>query len=216
VFKLSNWSYSRYSTWKKCPAKLKFQHEFPKPRETEGAAYRGTLIHSLIEKFLMGDTDELGDELEYYRPYFLKLREAKVIPELPIAITKDWKVTQWDDEGRWWRGVLDAVVQDENETIVIDWKTGQEYKDHRDQREIYATTYGAIDDSRPWIKVIHTYLDKKKNTFTLFHQDDLPALRKDWEGRIDEMFNDEALIPNPGFHCRYCPYSRDAGGPCKF
>jgi len=213
---LTNWSYSRYSTWKKCPAKLKFQHEFPKPRETEGAAHRGTLMHAVLENYLIGDTNELTDELEYYRGYLDKLREYKAIPEMPIALTSDWKPTEWDNENRWWRGVLDVVVMAPEEAIIIDWKSGQEYKDHRDQREIYAATYGAVDDSRPYIKVIHTYLDKKLNTFTLFHRDDLPALREDWEHRIEEMFNDKAFVPNPGFHCRYCPYSRDAGGPCRF
>lgn len=212
---IRNWSYSRYSTWKKCPALLRFQIEYPMPRVSSPAMDRGTMIHKLFERYVLGEIEELGD-FEYYRDYLDKLREANATPEHPIALDKDWKPVGWNDENRWWRGVLDLVVMAPTEVIVIDWKTGNEYADHRDQREVYAAAYNAIDSSKEWVRVIHTYVDKKQNTFSLYHADDLPALRKDWEAKVEEMFNDKHFVPNPGYHCRNCQYSRWNDGPCKF
>jgi hypothetical protein len=176
---------------------------------------RGTAAHKTFEDFILGHTDDLG-EYEYYREYLNKLREVKAVPEMPIALDKDWKQVVWDDPGRWWRGVLDLVALAPTEVIIVDWKTGNEYSDHRDQREIYAAAYHSVDQSRPFVRVIHTYIDKKQNTSTLFHADDLPTVRKEWEAKIEEMFNDKAFVPNPGYHCRSCQYSRWNGGPCKF
>lgn len=213
--KLSNWSYSRYSTWKECPAKLRYKAEDKTPRESHPAAQRGTDFHKQFELYLVGDSDELLPELEYYRSFLDRLREAGAIPEMPLALDANWKQVPWDSPDRWWRGVYDVVVKAPNETIIIDWKTGQEYKDHRDQREVYAMTYHCVDPT-PHVRVIHTYVDKKQNTFTLFHEDELKPIREEWGGRIEEMLNDKDFVPNPGFHCRRCDFSRSKGGPCKF
>lgn len=212
---LKNWSYSRYSTWKKCPALLKFQIEYPMTRESSPAMERGTAAHKTFEDYVLGKTDELG-EFEYYRGYLDHLRKNDAKPELPIALDRDWREVSWDDPGRWWRGVLDLVAIGPTEVFIIDWKTGNEYADHRDQREIYAAAYHAKDPEREHIRVIHTYIDKKQNTMSLFHASEMPAIRKAWEDKVDEMLNDRKLAPNPGFYCRTCPYRRDNGGPCYF
>jgi hypothetical protein len=215
VFKLSNWSYSRYSSWKKCPALLKFDHESTIPRVASPAMSRGTIAHKVFEDFILG-TDEKLHDYEYYRVYLEKLREANAVPEHPIALDKDWKPCEWDDPNRWWRGVLDLVVMAPNEAIIVDWKTGQEYPDHRDQREIYAAAYHSVDPTVDYIRVIHTYIDKKQNTSTLFHRDDIPKLKANWEGRVAPMLADTLFVPNPGWHCRSCRFSKNEGGPCPF
>lgn len=215
MFQVSNWSYSRYGTWKKCPAKLRFQHEYPMERVASAAMDRGTVAHKTFEDFILGLSEELG-EYEYYRSYLEKLREHGATPEHPICLDKDWNVCAWDSPDRWWRGVLDLTVLAPNEVIIIDWKTGNEYSDHRDQREIYAAAYHAMDPHPEFIRVIHTYIDKKQNTFTLFHRDDIPALQKTWEGRVAPMFADETFVPNPGWQCKSCQFSKYNEGPCRF
>lgn len=212
---LNNWSYSRYGTWKKCPALLKFQMEDTTPRESHPAAARGTEIHKTLENYLLGEIEALPDNLAYYTDFMANLKANKAIPEMPIALDKQWNQVVWDDENRWWRGVLDCIIQTPEVVHVYDWKTGQEYADHREQREIYAAAVHSIIDV-PYVRVFHVYVDKKQNTTTLFHKDDVPDLKKSWEAKIEEMFNDQTFAPNPGFYCRSCPYSRWNGGPCRF
>ena len=212
--KLTNWSYSRYGTWKKCPAQLKFSMEFVGERLQHPAAARGQNMHSNIENYLLGKV-ELMLELAYYKTFLDQIRDDAV-PELPLALDSDWNPVDWDDPNRWWRGVLDCVVELGNDVYIYDWKSGQEYADHRDQREIYASAYESAVGPFSKIVVIHCYLDKKQNTISVFKPEDLPPIRKKWEKNVQEMFDDELMVPNPGFHCRFCQFSRERNGPCQF
>ena len=211
---LTNWSYSRYGTWKKCPAQLKFSMEHTGEREQHPAAARGQSMHKNIEDYLLGKV-ELMLELAYYHEFLTAIRD-EAVPELPLALDAAWSPVDWDDPDRWWRGILDCVIELDGVPYIYDWKTGNEYGDHRDQREIYAAAYDSASGPFEDIVVIHCYLDKKQNTVSHFKNEDLPPIRKKWEKNIEEMFNDKAMVPNPGFHCRFCQFRRDNGGPCQF
>lgn len=213
---MPNWSYSRYGTWKKCPALLRFQSEATEKPPTPPAAQRGLDLHKAAEKFILGETNELPDLLEYYRGFLVLLRENEAVPELQMAVDHEWNPLDFDDPNRWWRGVLDCVLETKTVLTIFDWKTGQEYDDHRDQREIYAAAYHANNINDVPIKVMHVYFDKKLNTITEFRPDDIPEIRKKWEGNIEQMFNDTRMAPNPGWHCRSCHFRRENGGPCQF
>jgi hypothetical protein len=213
---MNNWSYSRYSTWKKCPALLKYQMETTERAPTPPAAQRGLDFHKAAELFILGETNELPELLEYYRGFFVSLRENDAAPELQLAVDETWNPLAFDDPSRWWRGILDCVVEQPDKIIVFDWKTGQEYDDHRDQREIYAAVYHANNDKDVPIQVMHVYFDKKLNSMSEYRPDDIPKIRKQWEGNVEKMFSDTRMAPNPGWHCRSCRFSRFQGGPCQF
>lgn len=213
---MQNWSYSRYGTWKKCPALLRFQSETEERAPTPPAAQRGQDLHKNVELFIAGDTDKLPDLLEYYRGFLEALREYDAKPELGMAVDKDWNPMDFEHPNRWWRGVLDCVVEGEDKIVIFDWKTGQEYGDHRDQREIYAAAYHGFNEEDVPIEVMHVYFDKKVNTISTFQPDDIPDIRKKWESNVEQMFADKRMAPNPGFHCRFCHFRRENGGPCAF
>lgn len=215
-----NWSYSRYGTWKKCPAILRFQATSTEERVQHPAAFRGNLVHKIVEEYLLGKitVETMSREpldLSYYTSFLDILREQGAKPELPLALDSSWNVVPWDYPDRWWRGILDCVIDFEDHVVIYDWKTGKEYPDHREQREIYAAAYFALRPVRQ-IKVFHTYLDDRKNTYTTFYEEDIPVLRKTWERRVEPMLADTVMAPNPGWHCRSCQFSRDKGGPCQF
>lgn len=214
MFEIKDWSYSRYSTWKKCPAKLKYSMTVEGERVSTPAMARGTDFHKNIENFLLGKAD-LPLELRYYEEFLHHIRDEGAIPEAPIAIDANWQMTGWDSTNRWWRGVLDCVVEYDDFACIYDWKTGNEYDDHREQREIYAAAYHAVFPVKN-VRVFHVYLDKKQNTTTLYDEDEIAKLKNLWMQRVEPMFNDKHFIPNPGFHCRFCQYRAEAGGPCPF
>lgn len=213
---VKNWSYSRYGTWKKCPALLRFQSEATEKAPTPPAAQRGVDIHKSAELFLLKELEELPEILEYYRGFFEKLLEVSAMPEVKMAVDQNWKPLEFDDENRWWRGILDCVVHSKDKIIIFDWKTGQEYSDHRDQREIYAATYHGNNVEGVPIEVMHVYFDKKLNTVSVFRPEEIADIRKKWVNNVDAMFSDTRMAPNPGWHCRSCHFRRENGGPCQF
>ena len=212
--KLTNWSYSRYGTWKKCPAILRFDQTSTKPREVHPAAERGTNVHKIVEDYLLAQGD-LPDEFVYYRSFLDGLREQGAIPEQQLAIDKNWNQVEWDDPNRWWRGILDASLLLPDFAVIYDWKTGGEYADHREQREIYAAAYHACHPVKT-VQVFHVYFDKKQITHGTFFDHEMEDLRGRWEGRIAPMLADDQLVANPGYYCRTCRHSRWNNGPCKF
>jgi hypothetical protein len=212
---LNNWSYSRYATWKKCPALLKFQTLDTERRAPHPAAQRGLDLHKSVELYLRGG-DTLLTELEYYKPFLGAIRDEGALSEYKIALDDKWSQVPWDSVNYWWRGVLDAVIVQPENIIVYDWKTGQEYPDHRDQREIYAAAIDSMESDAKEIDVFHVYLDKKQNTHTKFLRDEIPMIRTKWEGKAGDMLNDQTFAPNPGFYCRSCPYRAEVQGPCPF
>ena len=173
------------------------------------------MIHKLVEDYISGKPVPFDDKMSYYVPFLDQLREQKARPEVPIALNEKWEPVEWDDPNRWWRGILDCVVDFDDHAIIYDWKTGKEYPDHREQREIYAAAYHAIKPVSQ-VRVFHTYLDTRQNTYTVFYAEEMEDLRKRWEGRVAPMLEDTTFVPNPGFHCRYCQFSRSVGGPCQF
>jgi hypothetical protein len=158
----------------------------------------------------------LPDELSYYKGFLDGLKVQGVLPEHKLAFNEKWEPVAWDAEDLWFRCILDALVLMPTQAIVYDWKTGKEYADHKSQREIYSVAVNAAHPELFEISALHVYVDSRQNSITSFHKDLMPALRQKWVDNADKMFSDTHFAPNPTFMCRYCAFSRTAGGPCPF
>ena len=210
-----SWSYSRYSMWKACPRKYKYRVIENLPETMHPAASRGTEIHAHMENYLLGNLGALPPEIDYYQSFLDGLKEIGVHPEIRLSFTKDWTPCEWDAPDRFFRCVLDALVLRPDRAVVYDWKTGKEYPDHINQREIYAVAVSAAHPELLEISVYHTYLDTKQNTWTTWHRDEIPALREKWEAAIEPMFADTMYEAKPSWMCRFCAFSSRYGtGPC--
>lgn len=175
------------------------------------------MMHAAMEDYIKGHSKELPAELSYYQQFLdgiIQHSDCELVPELKIAVTKDWKPADFDGE-YWWRGILDLFLKHPEVVIVYDWKTGKVYDDHQDQREIYSLGIFAHHDVAE-VRAVHVYLDQRINRETIYHRDMVEELREKWVKRVDRMVSDQDLIPSPGFYCRFCPYSRAKGGPCQF
>jgi hypothetical protein len=212
------WSYSRYGTWKKCPRLYKYRviDNLPEPPMTEGPAVRGTEIHAMFEAYLKDQITELTDEFSYYQNFLDGLKAYGVHSEIKLAFDENWEPVDWDAENMWFRCILDALVVQPDRGTIYDWKTGREYKDHADQREIYSISVLSAYPELYEASAYHTYIDTKQNTFTTFHRDQLPELKAKWKENVRLMFEDTLWPANPSFMCRYCNFSRYKGGPCAF
>ncbi len=204
------WSYSSISNYEKCPQRYYLAKIEGHPDEAGAAAKRGTRIHEAIERYLNGETDELpevvfnsfGNELE-------KARDSGAEAELDFAFDDQWNATDWDDA--WVRGKIDLVIRDQS--IVVDFKTGKYYSNHREQASLYALASmigGVTEDAF----VEFWYIDLDDVMEWEFKRRDLESLKATWEYRANRLQEETRWEPKPSRLCKWCPFSKGKGGQC--
>lgn len=215
---LSSWSLSRLKTYEACAAKYDYRYNQKLPEEKSNAAIRGSGRHRQIEEYIKGTNLELPPELLFYKGFFDGLRSKSVFAEHQIALTADWKRTEWDNEGMWLRGILDLLVLDLplKRADLFDWKTGKIYDDHEDDKELYAALVFAAYPEIENIYTNYVYVDLGKNRFKQFWRLMAPDIMRRWAERAKLMLGATEFIPNPTYACRFCGFSKWKGGPCRF
>ena len=211
-------SYSGWKTWDTCAAKYKYSYIDKLPRgPSHPAAARGTEIHGTIDKYLMGEVDEVHPEIKAkYGQWLQGLRDSdhELLPERKFAFTENWEETDFNDPDAAWRGLLDLLVHPVGETF--EWKTGGIYDEHGLQAELYGLTTLLLYPNNSQVTITNVYLDKFKTKKRTYNRDDLPSLLAMWDHRREDLINDTLHSPNPGWYCRFCDFSKAQGGPCQF
>lgn len=215
-----SWSLSSISTYEKCALQYKFRYiDKIESQTTSAAASRGTEIHGSIESFLTGATEVLPNEISYYNQFLTDLRGKTIYPEHKVALTREWEPTEWGADNRWYKGILDLKVVDDpeaTEATVIDWKTGKVYPEHEDQKSIYSLAVFSEHPSVLRVRAQHVYVDLGKTRETIYDRQQVHELRTKWNSRVLKLEEEKDWIPNPSFKCRFCSYSKEKGGPCRF
>ncbi len=216
------WSFSKLKTYENCAARYKFKYIDKLPDSPPGpAAQRGLDKHGEIEKYIQGyGSWELPPGPESIHGVLDKLRASNDgwrAAEFKVGYDNEWNAVGYKVAATWVRGVLDAVWHDKktDEIEVYEWKTGKPSDEHAEQRQLYAMF------SLQWWKVEQTsvttvYLDETApNQRLKMKATALPRRQEEWNNRIIRLERDEHFAPNPGWKCRWCAYSRNAGGPCR-
>lgn len=222
--KFRAWSFSRWKDYEGCPARAKwrFLEKLPVEEEKSPALERGGQIHDEAKRFVQ-EGGKLPKSLFAFEDEFAILRRAyeggrvDVITEEQWAATKDWVPTEWFGSDAWVRTTLDALVLEGDRAVIIDYKTGKIRKEEQEpQLELYAVVtlsrFPAVEEvaSSLW------YLDHGVATRKRYPRSDLPRLKKAWLARTKKMLSDERFDPKPSSMCRYCPFEKAKGGPCKY
>lgn len=215
--KITSWSYSRFSVYDKCPAKAKYKFIDKLPDPGNAAMERGNLIHKLAENYTKGELKKLPPELKLFEEEFVELKKSKPIVEESWAFTKNWVKTVWND----WancalRIKVDAACVDGEDLHIIDHKTGKKREGYEEQLSLYAVGGGLIF---PKVKKIIThlwYLDSGERVEQEYAAKNTSKLQKEWDKKVQPMLNDTRFAPKPSNECRWCPFSKNKGGPCKF
>lgn len=214
------WSYSRYAVYDECAARFKYKFLDKLPEPPPGPALaRGSHIHDLADKWVNRKIKKLPPELKLYAREFDELRAEPGWSEVMWQFDKNW----WYLEDKWSKEIYvrvktDRVVALEQNVIrVIDYKTGRvKDRGYEEQLKLYAAgAVSAFDD----VDVVETelwYLDHHVTTRGKFTQAQALAAQRDWDKRVKKLQSDKVYKPTPGNHCRWCPYSKKEGGPCKF
>lgn len=209
------WSLTKLKMFEQCPAKYKYRYLDHIQEAKSGAAARGTETHSTVERFLLGEV-ELPPELTHWHSLLSGLKTKTMFPELKLALDKDWKPVEWGSPDVWWNGVLDLLVLASPEATIYDWKTGKIWPDHDEQKDIYTIATFATHSEMSQVRAIHVYLDLGKSREKVYSRSDMPALQEGWERRVRSLEEATEFIPNPSYGCRWCPFSRQKNGPCRF
>jgi hypothetical protein len=219
------WSLTSLQTFEQCGFKYKLKYIDKQKEARSVQATRGVDNHKLVEDFVSGKIDILPTDLEFYTQFFTGLRQHEIYPEHRIAVDREWVPVDWDDPDAWYRCVIDLQVvypdagSNQPHPLQIanyDWKTGKIYPDHQDQKELYALATFAESPTVRRVRSIHVYLDLGTNREVTFDRDQMHSLRDRYENRVAKMEGASEYIPNPGFYCRWCGFSKAKGGPCIF
>lgn len=221
--KIAAWSFSRWNTYEQCPLKAKFLY-IDKLKEPDNPAQaRGSAIHKMAENFVLGLSKELPDELGFFKTEFRKMRKLTAQVELSWAFTSNWTPTGWFDKSAWCRVKLDALVAMKARHVLVDYKTGRQYEEHKDQLGLYALGGFCMLPKVKEIEAQDWYLDKVKLRAGQerilgedFSRDQVEELKDTWADKTKRMLNDTKFLPKPNDKCCYCHFRKANGGPCKF
>lgn len=218
-------SFSRVQTYKKCPAMYEWQYILGNKDERGPgpAAERGTRIHNSIEQaFLTRNLNLLDVEVPTKIRSILQMcmhdvtsEMCETRPEMVFALTRDWEPTEFEAEDAYVRGFMDGVFVYEDKVLIHEYKTGKEYDEHAEQKQLYAMVAMIMFPEIQEVEVIGVYIDQCKLKPTTYSRAHLNSMKFTWQRQIDKMAI--ASYPTrPGMHCRWCNKSAKAGGPCPY
>ena len=226
---LTSWSYSVYGQYIKCPLSVCFDKvQKIRIKEPDNPAFiKGDRIHKCAElQIRPGKVPALEPELNKpkLKALLAKFRKMKAAVELEWAFDKAYNPVSWFDKTAWLRMKTDVCADTVKPPVVdiVDWKTGKQYDDHREQRSLYAlgglqlVQLGKLAGGSKDVKLsaAHIYVDTGITATEDFAMKDLAPLKREWATRIKSMMEDTTYPAKTGFHCRYCRFAKSKGGPC--
>lgn len=222
------WSYSRWSTWAKCPAMFKYRHIDKLPEPPSPALEKGRKLHDDIAGWLDGKTDQRPDALRNFTTLADGLKQMPAegrIAEKQIALDRELRPVSWFGRNAWFRAAYDVLLPGDKEAQGVDWKSGRRYATYTDQQQIFAlgafwSQPGLEEFTGHWV-----YLDSAEVDSVTFTRDQAfgpscdPAANEGlhglWMANVAMMEADRSFRPTPSKDsCRFCPFHQDKGGPC--
>ncbi len=216
------WSYSRFTLWEQCPYKFRLQNIDKLPTQTSEAMARGRRIHDDIAKYLKTpDTAPFPTGFEYQHGLIKEITtfDDKVIEE-QWGFDDHWRPTGWFTKGKnatWLRNILDVgILYDDRTAETVDWKTGKPYGSYDDQMEIFAITIFQRVKDCSHVTTRLAFVDHDHQEIGGFKREELEGLIQKWNAKVAPMFADEEFLPRPNDKCKFCDFSRNNGGPCRY
>jgi len=205
-------SYSSLKLYENCPLRY-YRQRVKKDVVDKGgpASIAGDRIHKQLEDRIAHGT-ELPEETAHNEPLIRKLEKYKnwtLIAEQELALDKKLKPTGWWDEDAWFRGKIDVLLLNEDQTkaVVLDWKTGKRRPDMF-QMEIFAAMVFAhynsvqnVETTLVWLKdraVDKLSVSRKERGF--IWQEILKKVK-----RVEKSLEHDTWPAKPSGLCPYCP-----------
>lgn len=130
--------------------------------------------------------------------------------EEKMCVTRDLRPCDWDDTDYvWFRGVIDLLLFDDEETARIrDYKTGWSVDANKLQFDVYAWLMFALYPHINRVVCEFDYVRFNKQKTTEYDREDFTSLDAEIRSLIDRIEADAELLPTPGAHCLNCEYKQ--------
>jgi CRISPR/Cas system-associated exonuclease Cas4 (RecB family) len=211
------WTHSRLSSFETCKLRFKLKEIDKVPEAPSPALERGSKIHEHIEGYLNGWVKTLPEEIKL-RDELKKLKALKPVIEKLWAHAKDYSpiTDQWS-KAAWCRAKLDAFLETNARARVIDFKTGRVYPQNDDQVRFYGMLGLMRAPKQPLAQLELWYVDQDLiKECEPVKRTEIPLLQKEYTRRAERMYKPFKPTPEPGLHCRTCPFRKQSGGPCEY
>lgn len=212
------WSFSGHQNFADCPHKVYLSKVERMPDPSGPAAERGTRIHTDIENFIQGETDQLCKEAaKHFAGLVTDLRDEYADGTVEIegdwGFDRDWNITGWTDPDVWARIKLDAIKHESPTSAVIyDWKSGRKFGNemkHAQQLQLYAIGSFMRFPELEFVTGKMIYVDKNDELPASYTREEAMAFIDKWNRRGLEMTTATSFEPTPGpSACRWCPHGK--------
>lgn len=214
-------TYSRLNDYDQCRLLFKLRH-IEKRKEPDSPHFvKGNRIHEGIDMYLKKRANGIPLEAKPLAKELSALRNDKTLRgEEAWGFDDSWEplpVTGYFSKRDHIRAKIDALRSIKDTAIVIDFKSGQV----RDASEDQVRFYGVLTLLRElkfkiaklqlWF-VEHGQIKEYEPVL----RKDVAALKKGYADRFKKIQMTSVFEPTPGVYCRWCPFSKHKGGPCKF
>jgi len=212
-------SYSKVSLFTLCASRYRYKYILKLPDQGSGdAANRGSMLHELLEKYLLQETKTLPAELIKWEKILDKMISDDVKTEVQLAVDINLEPCDFDSPDAYFRGIIDTLeTRDEGRFMEVgDWKSGK-LRDYSSQLKFYVLLiflcYPKVQRVGTRIRYIDAY---KSIPGAMYQRSDMPAILEHFKAISNRMMTSKVFSPNPSSLCKYCPYNKNAGGPCKW
>jgi CRISPR/Cas system-associated exonuclease Cas4 (RecB family) len=218
--------YEGAHTWSRlsefdCALKFKLKH-IEKRKEPANAAFvKGGRVHDGLDGFLKRRSKLIPDEAWTLRAELTALRKDKTLRgEEAWGYDRAWQplpVTGYFSDADYIRAKVDAMTTKGDKCKVIDFKTGQV----RSASPLQVRFYGMLALIRePKLNVAQLELwfveQGQIMPFEPVKRSEVLAIKTDFQRRFKAIEDERAWKPTPGDACRFCPFTKHKGGPCRY
>jgi hypothetical protein len=214
------WGWTKLDVYRGCPAQFKYKFIEKRKEPPSPALERGTKIHNGLEKFVNGWSADLPEVNKFWVPHLEGLRDQGVKTEAAWGIDKDWKpLANWFVPTTWCRAKSDAyhIEKGSNQLTLIDFKTGRYRVPSNDQIKLYATVGYSMFPYVERVRASFWFTDQAEAPHEeVYKVEDLAKMRGYFNKEVIPLYKDRSFKPKPGDVCRYCNFSRQKNGPCKY
>lgn len=228
------YSHSRLATYLQCPRKFKFHYiEKLKGKATDDTPLKkGELTHFLIESKIKGNTPDMKQIEEKYKPeivssakdivdnkflnmdFVKKLKEKYniVACESKFGLDENFSPCGYWDKKALIRGALDLTAVSKSDTqkqyIIVDWKTGkvkQSVDSKLDQLGLYSIVLYETDKIDSCYGV-YAYVEHNEVKHNFYDEATRVTQKKELLRLIDVLNKDKSFKKNTTPLCNWCQF----------